>query len=168
MSVKRPIGLNPVDGKPLVLRVDRWKNTLISVPVAGGTGDKEGKVSWTLKPTIGGGGIRVQDLMILHIIQQSKWQIPIYFAVTVSPSNRIGLDKYLQMEGLAFRLRSHRVPPVNYDRLANNLRTVAEDMSWSTDYAPGYKYRNFDDPEFYLNPIILKLLQNYRSAFMQL
>jgi hypothetical protein len=46
--------------------------------------------------------------------------------------------------------------------------TVVEDTTWSTDYAPGYKYRNLDDPEVYLNPNILKLLQNYRSAFMQL
>ena len=168
ISGKRPIGLNPVDGKPLFLRVDRWKNTPITVPVAGDPDNKEGKVSWMLKPTIGGGGIRVQDLMILHIIQQSKWQIPIYFAVTVSPSNRIGLEKYLQMEGLAFRLRSHGVPPVNYDRLSKNLMTVVEDTTWTTDYVPGYKYRNLDDPEVYLNPNILKLLQNYRSAFMQL
>ena len=165
---KERIGRNPVDGKPLFLRVDRWKDTPVSIPVVGDPQNSEGKVSWTLKPTLGGGGIRVQDLMILHIIRQSNWRIPIYFAVTVSPSNRLGLEKYLQMEGLAFRLRSHRVPSVNYDKLAENLMNVVEDTTWARDYSPGYRYRNLDNPEVYLNPNIQKLLQNYRSAFLQL
>ena len=165
---KERIGRNPVDGKPLFLRVDRWKDTPVSIPVVGDSQNSEGKVSWTLKPTLGGGGIRVQDLMILHIIRQSNWRIPIYFAVTVSPSNRLGLEKYLQMEGLAFRLRSHRVPSVNYDKLAENLMNVVEDTTWARDYSPGYRYRNLDNPEVYLNPNIQKLLQNYRSAFLQL
>lgn len=163
-----PVGKNPVDGKPLFLRVDRWKDTPISVPVNGDPKNAEGKISWTLKPTLGGGGIRVQDLMVLHIIQESNWRIPIYFAVTVSPSNRLGLEKYLQMEGLAFRLRSHKVPSVNYEKLADNLMNVVNDSTWSKEYSPGYKYRNLNNPDVYLNPNIQKLLQNYRSAFLQL
>tara|TARA_B100000029_G_C17609750_1_gene969086 strand:- start:12563 stop:15319 length:2757 start_codon:yes stop_codon:yes gene_type:complete len=165
---KDPIGKNPTDGKPLFLRVDRWKDTPISIPVIGDSKNTEGKITWNLKPTLGAGGIRVQDLMVLHIIRESNWKFPIYFAVTVSPSNRLGLEKYLQMEGLAFRLRSHPVPSVNYEKLSENLMNVVDGNNWETDYSPGYMYRNLNNPDVYLNPNIRKLLQNYRSAFLQL
>ena len=165
---KDKIGTNPLDGKDLFLRVDRWKNTPISIPVIGDPKNTEGKISWDLKPTLGAGGIRVQDLMVLHIIRESNWKFPIYFAVTVSPSNRLGLEKYLQMEGLAFRLRSQPVPSVNYEKLSENLMNVVDGDKWETNYSPGYKYRNLNNPDVYLNPNIQKLLQNYRSAFLQL
>lgn len=161
------IGTNPATGEPLFLQVSLWKDTPVSIPALNDPENPEGKITWQLKPTFGQ-GIRVQDLMIIHIVNESKWKYPVYFAVTVSPRNRIGLDKYLQMEGLAFRLRSHDVPLVDYDRLRANLASVVGDTSWKRDYAPGYKYRNLDNPNVYYNPNIEKLLQNYRSAFMEL
>ena len=41
---------------------------------------------------LSGQALRVQDIMILRIIKDANWRVPIYFAVTVSQSNRIGLD----------------------------------------------------------------------------
>ena len=164
---RQPIADNPVTGEPLLLQVSYWKDTPVSVPAPYDPENKKGAISWKIKPTIGQ-GIRVQDLMILHIVQAAQWRYPIYFAVTVSPKNRIGLEKYLQMEGLAFRLRSHKVPAVNYKRLAENLTSVIADSDWSTDYQQGYKFRNLNNSDVYYNTNIIKLLQNYRSAFLQL
>lgn len=161
------IGMNPATGEPLYLQVSLWKKTPVSLPVPDDPKNKEGKITWDVKPTMGQ-GIRVQDLMIIHIINESKWKYPVYFAVTVSPKNRIGLEKYLQMEGLTFHVKSHDVPPVDYDRLKLNMTTVVTDTTWSRDYQPGYRYRNLDNPDVYLNPNIVKLLQNYRSAFLEL
>ena len=59
-----------------------------------------------MKPTYGGQALRVQDMMIMRIINDAAWKVPIYFAVTVSQQNRIGLDKYLDMQGLTFQLKS--------------------------------------------------------------
>lgn len=164
---RQAIANNPATGEPLRLQVSYWKETPVAVPVADDPENEQGKVSWKIKPTLGQ-GIRVQDLMILHIIQAAKWRYPIYFAVTVSPKNRIGVEKYLQMEGLAFRLRSHEVSSVNYERLEKNLTSVVDHDDWSVDYRQGYKFRNLDNPDVYFNPNIIKLLQNYRSAFLQL
>lgn len=164
---RRAIAKNPVTDEPLHLRVSYWKETPVTVPVADDPENEQGKISWKIKPTLGQ-GIRVQDLMILHIIQAAKWRYPIYFAVTVSPKNRIGLEKFLQMEGLAFRLRSHEVSAVNYERLGANLTSVIDDNDWSTDYQQGYRFRNLNNPDVYYNPNVIKLLQNYRSAFLQL
>ena len=38
----------------------------------------------------------VKDLMILRIISDSQWKYPIYFAVTVPGSNRLGLEEFLE------------------------------------------------------------------------
>jgi len=163
-----PIAKNPATGGPLYLQVSYWEKSPVSVPALNDPQNEEKKITWELNPTMGQ-AIRVQDLMILHIIHESKWRYPVYFAVTVSPKNRIGLEKYLQMEGLTFRLNSHKVSSVvNYDQLKLNMTNVVSDTSWSREYQPGYKYRNLNNPEVYFNPNIIKLLQNYRSAFMEL
>ncbi|MBZ0264111.1 DUF2723 domain-containing protein [bacterium] len=101
--------------------------------------------------------LRVQDVMILHLIEECKWDIPIYFAVTVSSSNLLGLQQYLSMEGLAFRLHPRKSPPVDRVALQRNMfETYAEN------------YRNLDNPDVYLFDNVVKLLQNYRSGFIQL
>lgn len=44
------------------------------------------------------------DLITLDIIASNLWERPIYFAVSVSPDSYLGLDKYFQLEGLAYRI----------------------------------------------------------------
>ncbi len=101
--------------------------------------------------------LRVQDIMVLHIIEQNKWRKPIYFAVTVSQSNLIGLNDYLAMEGLVFRLHDRKVREIDVPRLRENL------FETYTDH-----YRNLDNPDVHYFPNVIKLLQNYRSGFLQL
>jgi tetratricopeptide (TPR) repeat protein len=50
--------------------------------------------------------VRVQDLMIEHIIRANNWKYPIYFSATVSAGNRVGLDQYLLVQGYAYKLVS--------------------------------------------------------------
>jgi hypothetical protein len=130
-----------------------------------------------MQPTFSGKrGIRVQDLMVVHILNESakqvdengKWKYPIYFASTVSPSNMISLDRYLKMEGLAFRVGSSPGARLNYKRIKENLTTVV-DNDWSRDYKVGYKYRNLNNPDVYYNETTdVKLTRNWRSSFLQL
>ena len=128
-------------------------------------------------------------MMVLRIINDTKWRFPIYFAVTVSPTNKIGLDNYLDMEGLTFRLQSHKVDIINPEKMQDYLMTELGDSTWSTDfhpsllpnteermdnsiwskyYQPGYLFRNLGNERVYYNSQIIRLLQNYRSAYMQL
>ncbi|GIT40320.1 MAG: hypothetical protein Ct9H300mP9_1700 [Candidatus Neomarinimicrobiota bacterium] len=41
-------------------------------------------------------------------------------------------------------------------------------LNWSREYQPGYMFRNLGNDEVYFNDQIIRLLQNYRSAYMQL
>ncbi|MGH7496841.1 MAG: protein O-mannosyl-transferase family [bacterium] len=114
-----------------------------------------------LKPTLNtpyGSALRVQDLMILKILQDNQFRRPVYFAVTVSPDNKINLDPYMRMDGLAFRV----MPGVKVDR-----RLVEPDLMW-TNVNEKFLYRNLDNPEVYNDDNITSLLQNYRSAFLHL
>ena len=177
---------NQVDA--ITSRLQRWEEKKVQVPVNNDPKNDQGYIEWNLKPTFAGQALRVQDIMILRIIKDANWKVPIYFAVTVSQSNRIGLDSYLDMQGLTFQLKSHKTDPVDQDMMYKNLMTQIgpdnwstefdisefrsdvneENINWSRDYQPGYMYRNLGNEKIYYNDQIIRLLQNYRSAYMQL
>ena len=141
------------------------------------------KITFQLRPKLSN-YLRVQDIMILQIIEDAIKNRPIYFAVTVAPNNRLGLDSYLEMEGLVYKLtfnestENSSIPRLNYDKMLQNI-TVANDynnMIYNSDdylqhYNNGfgiYRYRNLDNPNVYYNENIQRLIQNYRSSFLQL
>jgi len=106
--------------------------------------------------------LRVQDIMILNTLVANNWRKPIYFAVTVSEQNLIGLrneidtsKNYLKMEGLAFRLTPTPTDIIDSDLMARNLMQ-------------NYKYRNINNPDIYYNANIIKLLGNYRQGLLRL
>jgi len=172
----------------------------VKVPVYGDPKNELGYIEWVVKPTYGGQALRVQDMMILHIIDEAGWKVPIYFAVTVSGQNRIGLDEYMDMQGLTFQLKSHKTDNFDLEKMFENLMTdigtpywstnfnhedfyITSDslnnksshiesgeeyLTWSREYQPGYMFRNLGNEKVYYNNQTQRLLQNYRSAYIQL
>ncbi len=79
---------------------------------------------------------RVQDQMVQHIvtnIRNDSWNIPVYFAITVSEDNRLGLDDHLIMEGMALRVvetsgKDRVEPEIGMKVLGNpaNFRGIAD------------------------------------------
>ncbi len=139
------------------------------VRIAGPTADDPGMV-WevpaTLSYPLGAGQtghfLRVQDFMILNAMVANNWKLPIYFAVTVSDQNLIGLRSitdtsrnFLRMEGLAFRVMPHPTDLIDPELMAKNLMQ-------------NYKYRNLNNPDVHYDGNILKLLGNYRQGLLQL
>ena len=195
----------------LTSSLQRWETKTMRIPVSNDPQNEKGYIEWEMKPTYGGQALRVQDMMILHILDESRWKIPIYFAVTVSGSNRIGLDDYMDMQGLTFQLKSHKTKSIDKEKMYKNLMTdigtpkwstnfehasfydtiesydeslengkkvgssTGEEVgvtdnfkSWSRQYQPGYMFRNLGNNAVYYNKQTKRLLQNYRSAYMQL
>ncbi len=101
--------------------------------------------------------------MILDILRtnydpaKTRVPKPIYFAVTVANSNMIGLRDYLTFEGLVFRINPH-------GREAMDAAKVKENFFGTFD---GH-FRGIDDPDVHFDDNVEKLLQNYRSGFLQL
>ncbi len=114
------------------------------------------KMKFSLAPTFANDqGIRVQDLMVLRILLANQWKRPVYFAMTVSAENKMGMDQFLRMDGLAFRVMQYPVQNLETELLRTNLLEK-------------FQFRNLNNEKVYYNPNILKLLQNYRSTFMEL
>jgi hypothetical protein len=74
------------------------KNKVISVK---DTARLTKRISWDLGSR---GYITKNDLMVLDLVAHNDWKRPIYFAVTTGGEAYVGLDKYFQLEGLAYRL----------------------------------------------------------------
>ncbi len=124
--------------------------------------DAEPALRFDLKPTLNtpyGAALRVQDLMILRILQDNQFRRPVYFAVTVSPDNKIGLEPYMRMDGLAFRV----LPGVKVEQ----RRLLDPDLMW-TNLNEKFLYRNLGNANVYYDDNVTSLLQNYRSAFLHL
>lgn len=117
-------------------------------------------IKWTMKPTFGN-HIKVQDQMVLELVAKNAmngWKTPIYFAVTVASSNYIGLDDYLRMDGLCYKVVDYKARRgIDPEVLFNRVFVKFKDH-----------YRNLGDKNVYYNENKIRLLQNYRSAFLQL
>lgn len=132
------------------LTIQRWDDR--EVEIAG--------MTWSVPRagTLGGdiGYLRVQDLMILHILEQNKWEKPVYFAVTVPSENDVGLDGHMQLEGMVWRIVQNPNPELmDLDRTRHHLWNV-------------YQYRGIADPEVYKDEQVRTLLRNYTVSFHQL
>lgn len=131
------------------------------------------KLSWTMpNSTVINGvkAIRAQDIVVLDIVMNSKWERPVYFAVTCSGDSQIGLDDYLQMEGMALRITpkkfEHSMENVNEPVLSKQLFDQPDGFSKS--YKPGFKFRGLNDSTIFFDENHVRLTQNYRNAYIRL
>ena len=93
--------------------------------------------------------------MVYNIVHWLEWTRPIYFAVTVSGDNKLGLERYLRMEGMVYRLT--RTPDRGLN-VANSMRNLEET----------YRLRFMLDEDIYEDDNMQKLSSNYRSAYLQM
>ena len=135
-------------------------------------------LDFKIRPTLIGKLLRLQDALILQIIHDVGNKKPIYFAATVSPNNQMGLEKYLQMEGMTYRLLfDEKKSPINYNKMKQNLTQAepedviitSEDYTNAINSGKGiYRYTNLNDTSIYFNGNIKRLVQNYRIGFIRL
>ncbi|MDD4384162.1 MAG: DUF2723 domain-containing protein [Bacteroidales bacterium] len=101
-------------------------------------------------------------LFLMDLMAHNNWERPVYFAITVSTDTYQNLDKYFQMEGLAYRIVPIDAPRVNgrygsvdTERMYNNLMNV-------------YNYRSIADEKVYINENSNRIISNYRNIFGRL
>ncbi len=111
-------------------------------------------MTWTV-PALPRRVLRIQDVMVLKIIDWNARGRPIYFATTVPDESLLGLEEHLEMEGMVFRLVREKARPIHPERARRNLFEV-------------YRYRGVTDPEVYRDETALNLLVNYQAAFLHL
>jgi tetratricopeptide (TPR) repeat protein len=100
--------------------------------------------------------------MVLDLLANTNWERPIYFAVTVGSENYLGLERYFQIEGLAYRLVP--IEKNNKDGQTGEVNTVAmyENM------VNKFKWGNMDKPDVYHGTETERMSLNYRSMYARL
>jgi hypothetical protein len=101
-------------------------------------------MEWTFNKTYASKG----DLALFDILVNNDWKRPIYFATSVSDDTYIGLDKYLYLEGYAYRLLPFKTPA---DDIRDKTEKTHSDVMYTNvmdkqDYT-GFKSAKYLDPE---------------------
>ena len=110
--------------------------------------------------------LQKDEIAILDIINSNHWERPIYFAVTCSPDKALGLNDYMQLEGLALRLTPFRskgraelgmlgAGRVQPDLMFDNVMTK-------------FKWGNFDKLRTYIDKSYMPSVISTRYAMLRL
>jgi hypothetical protein len=165
--------LLPMEWKPRMIDIPVPKNVYEEFGIKDTAVINTGKISFLMNSTIGDSkikGIRNQDILIKDIIEQNKWQRPIYFAATCDAGTKIGLDEYLQLEGLTYRLT-----PAKFERGENvnpeltSKVFFGDNVKQNKEYQRGFIIRGFNDPKIFLDENQERTVNfSYRICFMSL
>ena len=129
------------------------------------------KLVWKMPATISEGkikGVRVSDLMVFDIIKSCQWQRPVYFSITVSKDNYIGLDDYIVQEGMAKRLVPYRDESGKQFRVSELMYENFMSTPGGHSRTPqnGFFFRNLADPGIFYDETHTNIIQSYRSQYI--
>jgi hypothetical protein len=118
----------------------------------------EKEITWTINRN----GVTKNYLMVLDLLASNNWERPIYFATTTGSSAYIGLEKYFQLEGLAYRLVPIRSG--GKDRQSGRIQT---DIMFD-NMVNKFEFGNMNDPDVYLDETNRRMSMNLRNNFFRL
>lgn len=104
-------------------------------------------------------GLDKTELMILEMIDQTRWERPIYIASTVGTEYHLNLTNYFVQEGLAYRITP-------FDVTKTGKRVDTEKMY--TNLMAKYKFGGIDNPNVYLDETVLRMCDTHRRLFILL
>jgi tetratricopeptide (TPR) repeat protein len=118
------------------------------------------QMAWELEPERN--YVTKNHLMILDLLATNNWERPIYYAITVSEDNYLNLDKFFQMEGLAYRIVPFASTGDMFGRGGINSDVMYENM------VNKFRWGGVNDTSVYLDENVLRMLGNFRSSFARL
>ena len=115
--------------------------------------------------------LKTNDLLVLDIIRANNWERPIYFSVTVSEDNYIGLTEYLLWEGMGQRLLPYKPQStygvaVNQDIMHRCLFDEPKEPFDTPHY--GFIFRGLDKESMFYNQDHRRMIETYRTLFLRL
>jgi len=102
------------------------------------------------------------DLIMLDMIANNKWDRGIYFAITVGQSQYLNLQDYFQLEGFAYRFT-----PVKTKSGDMQIGRVYTDKMYK-NMMENFKWGNMDDPNVYIDENNRRMMMNIRNNFDRL
>ena len=114
----------------------------------------------------GRSAIMKNELMMLEMLAYCNWERPLYMATSVGEDNRLGLEPFFVLEGLAYR-----ITPFNWQELGyiKDLRyDVVIDTERMYENLMNYKFGGLDNPDLYLDETIRRMCYSHRRLYAQL
>lgn len=101
-------------------------------------------------------------LMALDFLATNNWERPFYYAITVGGSNYLNLEKFFEMNGLAYRV----IPAITTDGIAYSGGINASEMY--TTLMQKFRWGGIEDEEVYLDENCVRMFSNIRHNFTSL
>ncbi|MCX6243644.1 MAG: DUF2723 domain-containing protein [Bacteroidetes bacterium] len=116
----------------------------------------------TMRWEIKNQAIEKSHLIILDILATNNWKRPVYFVLTSGPEVFMGLDKYIFLEGLAYRL----LPSVAIPK-EGETGEVSTDILYD-NLMNRFKWPYLEHRKIYMDEQNQRLVLTYRSLFGRL
>ncbi|OON67442.1 DUF2723 domain-containing protein [Hymenobacter sp. CRA2] len=110
-----------------------------------------------------GGVMEKKELALLDIIASANWQRPVYLSGYMAPSEYAGLEPYLQLEGMAYRV----LPCQNPEAKPQEIGYVAREALFDS-LMRKFSYRNLANPRVYYDEPQRRIVGAYREQFARL
>ena len=99
------------------------------------------------------------EMMIMEMLSTNKWERPMYFCATVGNDYYLGLEPWMELTGLAYRITPTRSrdgqPRVNTELMYENMMHK-------------FKYGNMNIPGIYIDENLMRMCRTHRMMFAQL
>jgi hypothetical protein len=118
------------------------------------------EMKWELKKR---NSIYKNDMMVLDMMAHNNWKRPMYFAITVSDENYLGLEKYFQLQGLAYKI----VPVESKERSDYQNGSIDTEILYN-NLINKFVWGGIANPKVYLDENNMRMLSNFRNNFARL
>ncbi|HEY4785811.1 MAG TPA: DUF2723 domain-containing protein, partial [Bacteroidales bacterium] len=99
----------------------------------------------TIQIRLKGSYLRLDHLLLLDILATNNWKRPVYFASVQEPMN-LGLDKYLQLDGYAYKLTPFRSNSREIDDIG-----IVDSEGLYQKLMEEFSFKSLADPRVYLD-----------------
>ena len=145
------------EGENYIIPVGSFSSFNATIPLK-----KEVSIDIDLPPTLQEDFFRIQDVMIMKILEDVSKDRKVYFATTVNPQSRINLEPYLINQGMVHEV-NHEKLILSPDYPVFLDKPKLEDNLFNT-----YRFTNLNNNNIYYNSDLQRIMQNYRMLFLYL
>ena len=104
------------------------------------------------------GGVYRSDVMIYEMLAHANWKRPMYMSVTLGPGNYAGLENYLVLEGLAYR-----ITPFNF----GSMGVINTDLMYK-NMMTRFAFGNVKQKGIYLDETVERMCRTHRRMMLML
>jgi len=118
------------------------------------------KLEWKIKRSY----LYKNDIMVYDIIASNNWERPIYFSVGMGVESFLGLEKYFQLEGAAYRLVPIETKPQRQEYGHINTELLYD------NFMNKFTFGGIKDPDVYVDQfhILTVNIMSFRANFSRL